>query len=77
MRGAIRGKAMSASNKSSFLSYPAMVSGDEIGEALVLAALGHSLAKRYDGVVDEPLPFALARLLETLRDHEGANRGAR
>jgi hypothetical protein len=67
---------MSVSNKSSFLSYPATIAGDEIGEALVLAALGHSLAKRYDGVVDEPLPTALARLLETLRDHESTSRHA-
>ena len=68
---------MPASNKGSFMSYPASVQGDEIGEALVLAALGHSLAKRYDGVVDEPLPSALARLLEALRDHESANLHAR
>jgi hypothetical protein len=69
---------MSVSNNGSFVSYPASVQGDEIGEALVLTALGRTLATRYDGVVAEPLPPMLTRLLDALRtQNAGQNLHAR
>jgi hypothetical protein len=63
---------MLASNGGGFESYPASVQGDETGDALVLTALGRSLATRYDGVVNDPLPSALTRLLEALRGHKSS-----
>ncbi len=69
---------MSVPNNGTFVTYPASVQGDEIGEALVLTALGRTLATRYDGVVAEPLPPMLTRLLDTLRiQNEGQSLHAR
>ena len=61
---------MTMSNDAAFMSYPGSVHGNEIGEALVLTALGRTLASRYDRVVSEPLPSALTQLLDALRNED-------